>query len=138
MTSFEVDCLKVAAFVAAFFINRQAAIVLLAHLVWQAAFLIPVNDFWSTIISATIYAAVASVFIKLKSEIRYALFCQACLYYLNSVDYALSSGAETLYYASVPYLISMVDLYIVWQLVKGEPQHVGNGFRLVHRGNLSL
>lgn len=138
MTSFDVDCLKVAAFVAAFFINRQAAIILLAHTICYLAFLTPASDFWFTIISATIYAAVASVFIKLKSEIRYALFCQACLYYLNSVDYALSGGIETLYYASVPYLIAMVDLYIVWQLVKGEPQHVGNGFRLVHRGNLSL
>ena len=138
MTSFEVDLLKVAAFVAAFFINRQAIVVLLVHCVWQGAFLIPLDDFWSTLVSATIYAAFGAAFIKIKSEIRYAFFCQACLYYLNSVDYILASGAETLYYLSMPYFIAMVDLYIVWQLVKGEPQHVGNVNSLVRRGNMAL
>lgn len=138
MTALNADLLTVAAFVAAFFINRQALIVLLAHCVWQAAFLLPLNDFWSTIVSASIYAAFGAAFIKIKSEIRYAFFCQACLYYLNSVDYILSGGAETTYYHSMPYLIAMVDLYIVWQLVKGEPQHVGNVGSLAHRGGMAL
>lgn len=132
------DIIKVAVFAAALLINRQAFIVLAAHCLWELSFKLPLSDFWSTIVSATIYASFGAVFIKLKSEIRYAFFCQACLYYLNSVDYLLSGGAETVYYFSVPYLIAVVDLYIAWQLWKGAPQHAGNGINLVHRGGLPL
>lgn len=126
MSSLDADFLFIAALVAALSINRQAFIVLMAHACFMLAFLLPVNDFWFTIISATIYAGIASVFIKLKSEIRYALFCQACLYYLNSVDYMLANGTETIYYLSMPYIITAIDLYVLWQLIKGVPQSVRN------------
>ena len=122
--AFGFDVVFAVALVATCFLNKQALPVIFAHILFMLCMLLPLDDFWSTLVSATIYAAFGAAFIKLKSEIRYALFCQSCLYYLNSVDYVLAAGAETLYYVSVPYFITVVDFYIVWQLVKGEPQHV--------------
>lgn len=127
MSVSDFDFLKVVAFAAAIFLNRQAVIVLLAHLCWELSYLLPLNDFWMTICGATIYAVTASVFIKLKSQIRYALISISGLYYLNAIDFYLFDGVETLYYYSVSYLIGAVDLYVLWQLVKGEPQHVFGG-----------
>ncbi len=127
MSASDFDAIMAVAYVAAIFLNRQSAIVMAAFLVWHFAYLLPLNDFWMTITGATIYAATASVFIKLKSQIRYALITISGLYYLNAIDFYLFDGVETLYYNSVSYLIGAIDLYVLWQLVKGEPQHVFGG-----------
>lgn len=124
MSVSDFDILKVVAFAAAIFLNRQAVIVLLAHLICELAYLLPLNDFWMTITGATIYAVTASAFIKLKSQIRHALITISCLYYLNAIDFYLFDGYETLYYHSVSYLIGAIDLYVLWQLSNGEPRHV--------------
>lgn len=124
MTASDFDVMLAAAYVAAFMLNRQAAIVAAAFVAWQLFYLLPLNDFWMTICGATIYAATASVFIKLKSQIRYALITISCLYYLNAIDFYLFDGYETLYYHSVSYLIGAIDLYVLWQLSNGEPRHV--------------
>lgn len=137
MTVSDFDFLKVVAFAAAIFLNRQAVIVLLAHLCWELSYLLPLNDFWMTITGATIYAVTASAFIKLKSQIRYALITISCLYYLNAIDFYLFDGVETLYYHSVSYLIGAIDLYVLWQLCKGEPRHVRVN-SVVHGGFVNL
>ena len=111
MTASALDALTVAAFAAAIFINRQDVILLLAHLLWELMFLLPLNDFWTNICGTIIYSAAATVFIRLKSELRYAMMCIAGLYYLGAVDAFLFPYTETLYYNSISYLIGAVDLY---------------------------
>jgi len=125
MTASDFDLILAAAYVAAFTLNRQTAVVAAAFVIWQLLYFLPINDFWMTIAGATTYAVTASIFIKLKSQIRYALITISGLYYLNAIDFYLFDGYETSYYHSVSYLIGAVDLYVLWQLVKGEPQRVG-------------
>jgi hypothetical protein len=111
MTASNLDVLTVAAFAAAILINRQAAILLVVHLLNELAFLLPINDFWTNICGTIIYAAAATVFIRIKSELRYAMMCIAGLYYLGAVDAFLFPYTETLYYNSISYLVGAVDLY---------------------------
>lgn len=125
MTASDFDVMLAVAYAAAFALNRQTAIVAAAFVAWQLLYLLPLDDFWMTITGATIYAVTASIFIKLKSQIRYALITISSLYYLNAIDFYLFSGVETLYYHSVGYLIGAIDLYVLWQLSNGEPRHVG-------------
>jgi hypothetical protein len=111
MTAFSADIITAVAFAAAILINRQAFILLAAHLLLWVAFLSPTNDFWFNLSAAIIYAAAATVFIHIKSELRYAMMCIAGLYYLGAVDAFLFPYTETLYYNSISYLIGAVDLY---------------------------
>lgn len=114
------DIFTIALFGLAALFNRQTVILLLAALVWELLFLLPINDFWMNIISAILYALTASIFIKLKSNVRYALLCISGLYYLGAVDYYLADGVETLYYHSMSYFIIAAELYAVWQLLGRE------------------
>ena len=113
------DVITAAVLAAVFFLNRQAIVLLLGHALWELAFLLPINDFYMSLIGATIYAVLAAAFIRILSTLRYAMLAIACLYYLNAVDFWLSNGYETLYYNSVSYLIGAVEVYALWQLVKG-------------------
>jgi hypothetical protein len=113
------DVIMAAAFAVAFFFNRQSIVLLLGCALWELAFLLPVSDFTMSLIGATIYAVLAAAFIRILSSLRYAMLAISCLYYLNAVDFWLSNGYETLYYNSVSYLIGAVELYALWQLMKG-------------------
>jgi hypothetical protein len=125
MTAFDADMITLAAFIAASFINRQAVVILSAHALLWAVFLLPLTDFWFNLAAATLYAAAATVFIKLKSQLRYAMLCVSGLYYLGAIDAFLFPSTETMYYNSIAYLISAVDLYALVILCKGGQQHVG-------------
>lgn len=126
MTAFDADMITLAAFIAASFINRQAVVILSAHALLWAVFLLPLTDFWFNLAAATLYAAAATVFIKLKSQLRYAMLCMSGLYYLGAIDAFLFPSVETMYYNSIAYLISAVDLYALIILCKGGQQYVGN------------
>jgi hypothetical protein len=119
MAAASFDVIMAAAFAVAFFFNRQSIVLLLGCALWELAFLLPVSDFTMSLIGATIYAVLAAAFIRILSSLRYAMLGISCLYYLNAVDFWLSNGYETLYYNSVSYLIGAVELYALWQLMKG-------------------
>lgn len=125
MTAFDADMITLAAFIAASFINRQAVVILSAHALLWAVFLLPLTDFWFNLAAATLYAAAATVFIKLKSQLRYAMLCMSGLYYLGAIDAFLFPSVETMYYNSIAYLISAVDLYALIILCKGGQEYVG-------------
>lgn len=127
MTTSDLDALTVAAFAAAILINRQAAILLIAHLAWELIFLLPLNDFWTNLCGTIIYAAAATVFIKLKSELRYAMLCCAGLYYLGAIDAFLFPETETLYYNSISYFIGAIDLYALFIACNGGRKRAGVG-----------
>lgn len=125
MTGFQADVLTIAAFTAAIIINRQAFVLLVAHIVWMLAFLLPINDFWMSLTGAAIYSLAATVYIKLKSEIRYVMLTISGLYYLCAVDALLFPATETMYYLSIPYLITAMDLYALYLLCNGGRKLVG-------------
>jgi hypothetical protein len=127
MSASDIDVLKVVAFAAAILINRQAAILLIAHLAWEIMFLLPFNDFWTTLSASAIYATAATAFIKLKSQLRYAMLCTAGLYYLGAIDAFLFPTTETLYYNSIGYFIGAVDLYALFIVCNGGRSGAGVG-----------
>lgn len=113
------DAITAAVLAAVFFLNRQAIVLLLAHAISELIFIIPVDDFYTSMMMATACAIIGAAFIKILSTLRYAMLAISCLYYLNAVDFWLSNGTETLYYNSVSYMIGAVEIYALWQLMKG-------------------
>jgi hypothetical protein len=127
MTAFNADILTIAAFCAAVFINRQAVLLVVAHCLLWLLFLTPVSDFWFSLSSAIICATAATAFIKLKSQLRYAMLCTSGLYYLGAIDAFLFPTTETLYYNSIGYFIGAVDLYALFIVCNGGRKRAGVG-----------
>ena len=124
MTTSDLDLLKMAAFIAAFFINRQAIVILIAHVILEAIFFSTDSGFAVSLLSSALYFIVAASNINLKSEIRQALWLLGCLYWLAALDYYVADTV-TYFYIIFPWLINMVDAYIIYYLFGGGRAIVG-------------
>lgn len=131
MTNAESDILTTAAFLAAFSLNRQAVIplagMLITYLVKPYLFSHPIALLLSY---SAIYATLSISYIRIKSEIRYAMIVHALLYWLLAVDYYLFEYA-TLYTQWFKPMVRLLDLYILYHLLmSGRLSYVAN--RLAH------
>jgi hypothetical protein len=117
LSASDIDTLKMAAFVAAFFVNRQAALILIAFAVERFIFKSTDSGLFASIWQSIIYFLIATVNIKLLSEIRLAFLCLGCLYWLAAIDYYVFEYA-TYFYNLMPTLINLVDLYLLYLLIK--------------------
>lgn len=130
------DQVKTAAFIAAFFINRQALIVLLFHAAGLAIFEATDSGFTASVLLAMLYSVNAAININLSYEIRQALICIACVNWLAAVDYFVSPS-ETMFYVCYPWLVNGLDVFILYCLLwKGGRSLVGSSrpfnSRIVH------
>lgn len=119
------DLMKIAALVAASFINRQAIVVLAFMLLGELAFKLTDTDFWFCLCAGAIYAVNATAHIKISYNIRQALLVTGCLYWLCAFDAFLFPQTETMFYTSFGYLIGAVDLYVLLSLLSGGRLHEG-------------
>ena len=118
--------LKTAALVAAFFINRQALIILAFTLSGEWLFsTFSHNPVLYFCLAACLYSINAAINIRILSNIRNALICIACLNWLSALDFILTE-TETLFYLCYPWLINGLDVFILYCLMwKGGRQSVG-------------
>ena len=124
VTTSDLDLLKLAAFIAAFFINRQALALIAAHLAWELIYISTDSGFAVSLLSSALYFIVAASNINLKSEIRHAIWLLGCLYWLAALDYYVADTV-TYFYIIFPWLINMVDAYIIYHLMGGGRAIVG-------------
>lgn len=116
------QALKTAAFIAAFFVNRQALIIIAFHMAGELLF-----DRYSHLgvyyfcMAAALYSVNATINIKLSYSIRQALICIGLINWLAAVDY-FASPNETMFYVCYPWLINGLDVFILACLL-------GNGGR---------
>lgn len=124
LSASDIDALKIAAFVAAFFINRQAGYILALHMLWELLFIVTPDGFTLSCLAAVLYLTAAASNIRIKSEIRQALWLLGCLYWLSALDYYLSD-AVTYFYTFFPHLINAADLFILYHLISRSGKHAG-------------
>jgi hypothetical protein len=112
------DLAKMAAFIAAILINRQAVLIvvtqLLAELLFAEMKSEPVVYYCA---SSALFAIAATINIKLSFNIRQALICVACLNWLAAMDFKLSDGV-TAFYLCYPWLINGLDVFILFCLLR--------------------
>lgn len=114
-----VDNMKMAALIAAVFINRQALIILAFHIIGEMAFLYFSHlGVYYFCIAAALYSINATVNIKLSYRIRQALICIGAINWLAALDYFVSSS-ETIFYVCYPWLINGLDVFILFILLNG-------------------
>lgn len=119
LTASNFDLLKIAALFAAFFVNRQALVVLSGMLLGELLFHFINSWFWFCVAAGFLYSANAAIFIRLSSEIRHALILTAGLYFLAAADDLLFPAIETMYYNSLGYIVGAVDVYVLLILLNG-------------------
>lgn len=112
----DIDQIKLAAFIAAFLINRQAFVIVCFHLIGELIFRASDSGFTVSIIFAALYSLNAVINIKLSYEIRQALLCIACVNWLAALDYFVSPS-ETLFYLCYPWIINGLDVFILYVLL---------------------
>ena len=78
----DIDLLKIAALVAASFLNRQALIILIYMLIGVFVFYFSDSGFMCSLLLAALYSTNACANINIKSQIRQALFCIGILNWL--------------------------------------------------------
>lgn len=119
LSAHEIQKIKTAAFIAAFFINRQAIIILAFHLIGEVLVVALWNyGAYYFCVAAAVYSINAAINIKLLYEIRQALICIACINWLTAFDYFYFTGITTLNIC-YPWLINGLDVFILFCLLFG-------------------
>lgn len=101
-----------AAFIAAFFVNRQAFVIVAFHFIGDLLFASTDSGLIASCLLAALYSLNATINIKLSFEIRQALICIAFINWLAAVDYFVSPN-ETVFYTCYPWFINGLDVFIL-------------------------
>lgn len=110
-----IDELKVAIFIAAFFINRQAGWILIIHAATELAQLSPLNSF-DTALAKAVILSLSAAYITLKSEIRQVLMWLSWVSWWCAVDILMYPGVVTLFSSNYSILINTLDAVIIYHL----------------------
>ena len=105
-------------------INRQSIFILCAFAVNECAFYLTNSDVSFSITAACCYAALAKQFSGLKYNLQMALICYSVLFWFSGLDY-LAFPQETYFYVIFPYVIKVVDIYVIYHLIHKEQRNVG-------------
>lgn len=123
----DTDIIRMAAFFAAIFINRQAVFILCIELCVELLFHYAPDGFTASLLMACAYSAAATTNITLKSQIRHVLLCIGILNWLAAVDYLVAPDAETYFYICYPWIINALDLLILYHLLPTRRLNFVNG-----------
>ena len=137
MNSDLLNQVTLAAFVAAIFINWRAILFAGLHLSAIWLFDSVESEIYYMLLTGVINALAGAIFIKLSYELRQVLLAIGALFWLCAVDAYLFPTTETVLYNSYIYIISAMDLYVLFLLLRGGG---GNGglFSLLERWILFL
>lgn len=119
MTATQADTITLAAFIAAIYINRWAALFAAAHLLNDQLFSAISSPIYYNLSAGVAYAVVGAVFIKLSYELRQVFIGIAALFWLSAVDFYLFPDTETMLYNSFAYIVGVVDLYALYLMLSG-------------------
>lgn len=119
MTATQADTITLAAFIAAIYINRWAALFVAAHLLNDQLFIAISSPIYYNLSAGVAYAIAGAVFIKLSYELRQVFIGIAALFWLSAVDFYLFPDTETMLYNSFAYIVGAVDLYALCLMLSG-------------------
>lgn len=105
-------------------VNRQSIFILCAFAVNECAFYLTNTDFYFCIIAALSYAALAKAFTKIKYELQLSLALYSIFYWLSAFDYWVTEQV-TIFYVIFPYVIKVIDIYVIYHLINKEQRNVG-------------
>lgn len=103
-------------------------------IVGKIAFNLSGTGFYACLAMAVIFSINAGLNIGIKSEIRHALIAIGCVNWLGAVDFMLWPDRITYVYLAYPYLINLLDLFIIYHLFF--PGYGGGKIAKIHNNRL--
>lgn len=104
--------------------NRQSLVFLCAFSVMEFLFLFDLNAIYESVFFATSLSLLAVLCSRVKFELQMALCAYSVLYWFNALDFFLFPH-ETLFYVIFPYVVKLVDVYVIYHLINKEQKDVG-------------
>ena len=107
-------------------LNRQSLIFLCAFAVSESFYFIQTNPVLDCAVIASAFAVSAFSSSHIKKELQFSLIWYSVLFWLAGFDY-FAFPHETYFYVIFPYIIKLVDIYVIYHLIKrGERASNGN------------
>lgn len=135
----DTDLIRMVAYFAAIFLNREAAFLLYVEFMLEVAWYYVYNGFAISLIMSLSYAALSTANIKVHTNVRLLLIAMSCVNFISAIDYLVAPKTETLFFACYPYLINFLDVLIIFYLLpRGGFQIVVRYLSFGSRGNSGL
>lgn len=106
------------------FANRYSLIFLCAFAVSEVFYYTETNPIYDAITIALFFSFLAVINKKINYNLQMSLIVYSFLYWASSLDYLLFPQ-ETYFYAIFPYIIKVVDIYVILNLVNFRGQGIG-------------
>ncbi len=106
-------------------INRQSLYFLCAFALSEVFYYTDTDPVFDAITIALFFAYLALAAKKIRYELQMSLILYSLLYWFSSIDYLLFPQ-ETYFYAIFPYIIKVVDFYVICELIRARGQYIGN------------
>ena len=104
-------------------INSQSLAFLLAFTLSNIAFHFIDSGFLFSVSVSTCYALLSISLKNINSRLQLSLIAYSVIHWIAAIDY-IATTQETVFYAIFPYLIKVVDCYVIFNLIiKREQQH---------------
>lgn len=121
---FTLDWLVVIAIALISALNRQSLVFLFLFTLSNLAFAMIDSGFIYSLFVSLAYALFAVVFNSVKDKLKIGMVIYSLLHWFSAVDYILTTQ-ETFFYVIFPYIVKLVDAYIIFHLLTKEGRGVG-------------
>ena len=125
------DEFKAAAFAVAFIFNSVAIIPLIAHALCELIYQSSLSPILTALVLSALFAELACVQIKIKSEIRYAFMWLSVVNFLCAIDIYISPNGVTIFSTCYAYIINGLDAVVLLYLMPN------GGLDFVRRASLA-
>ena len=98
------------------FANRQSLKFLYAFALCEALYMLSSTGFSASILIALSFSYIAIHANNIKHSLQMALICYSVLFWFAAADFLLFPY-ETLFYVIFPYVIKIIDLYVIYHLI---------------------
>lgn len=105
-------------------VNRQSIIFLCAFAVSEVFYYTETSPVFDSLFIALTFAYLALIAKKYAYELQMSLIAYSVLFWFASIDYLLFTK-ETYFYVIFPYIIKVVDIYVIYHLIGRGVQGVG-------------
>lgn len=106
------------------FANRQSIIFLCAFTLSEIFYFTNTDPVYDSVIIAMAFALAAYKSTGIKYNLQMALICYSVLFWFSGLDY-LAFPQETYFYVIFPYVIKVIDIYVIYHLIHKEQRNVG-------------
>ena len=118
------DYMVITAITLCYFINRQSLIFVCEFALCELSFQLIESGFWYSLLVANLYALAAIKARNINYNLQMALICYSVLYLFNAFDF-LAFPHSTYFYVIFPYVIKIVDIYVICHLIHKGAEYNG-------------